>query len=762
LVIETNLRIVEPGEDLRVVVRHARVSGSDLTADLLEKACGALRYRRRLAAVVVRGTVPGIIVATADRIPDVHLGDEEWELEITDGDDVSRPLSLREAQGSVLIPKLLERALQAQLSPRRDLWTLGSSRIWYERAPICTQDGIAVYRRYELAATLIDGAGVGIACDVGTGFFTTEPLSYFFEANVPRAEIDRRARQFASFTGRQAGQKGTLVYDVGSSRVKCYFEQAPIGVTCATTGKIRVKGQTFDSLADYYRQTRGELGDLSEAPAARVSFGGLGRPRWVAANRLRVRVMNDNLPRSLSTIDKISPDDRLRAIVGFWSRLTRPFGDVAPSVSSEFWRPDAHRVYHFRPGRLQFERANLAPPSHVTPDRLRDHFRSRTRFLQEHGCYDVPAVVDRRLFVACPRRTGDEICQRLVTDIVGSLVRLTGRQFSAEVVRYDTIAEAIEQLRRLTHGATALFVLDSEPSSYHEVAFQLQGWRVKRLMERTLVEHHSALGTRQPRAAQKARSRWEQFIRMNTLDLLQQMDIVPWRLDRAGDYDAQLAIDVGHDRRHFALSLMIARSAEKTPSFSISTRVQVKPDHKQEAINARFLTDQIVAAFEAPQSRSFDPLASLLILRDGRCCGREPEGIEAGLTQLRNRGFLAPDARVDVVEVHKQTLKFIRFWEIGSADSAINPLEGTAVELSANTFVLAATGQATVRQGTVEPLMLVGDDRCANLGHAAEAVFDGAQLNWSSPGVAQRLPLALKRTDEELRNRADQEIRRIR
>jgi hypothetical protein len=123
---------------------------------------------------------------------------------------------------------------------------------------------------------------------------------------------------------------------------------------------------------------------------------------------------------------------------------------------------------------------------------------------------------------------------------------------------------------------------------------------------------------------------------------------------------------------------------------------------------------------------------------------------------------LAPEARVDVVEVHKRSLKFLRFWEIGSDGSAVNPLEGTAVELSANTIVLAATGQATVRQGTVEPLMLVGDDRCAQLAQAAEAVFDGAQLNWSSPGVAQRLPLALKRTDEELRNRADQEIRRIR
>jgi hypothetical protein len=133
---------------------------------------------------------------------------------------------------------------------------------------------------------IIDGAGVGVACDIGTGFFTTEPVSYFFEANLPNGEAERRAQRFGRLTGRQTGQKGTLVYDSGSSRVKCYFEQAPPGVTCATTGKFRVKGRTFDSLADYYRHARPELGDLDEVPAARVSFGGLGRPRWVAANRV--------------------------------------------------------------------------------------------------------------------------------------------------------------------------------------------------------------------------------------------------------------------------------------------------------------------------------------------------------------------------------------------------------------------------------------------------------------------------------------------
>jgi hypothetical protein len=64
-------------------------------------------------------------------------------------------------------------------------------------------------------------------------------------------------------------------------------------------------------------------------------------------------------------------------------------------------------------------------------------------------------------------------------------------------------------------------------------------------------------------------------------------------------------------------------------------------------------------------------------------------------------------------------------------------------------------------QGTAEPYLIVGNGHCTNLRTAAQATFDTAQLNYSSPGVAQRLPLPLKRTDEELQARSAQQIRRV-
>jgi len=81
--------------------------------------------------------------------------------------------------------------------------------------------------------------------------------------------------------------------------------------------------------------------------------------------------------------------------------------------------------------------------------------------------------------------------------------------------------------------------------------------------------------------------------------------------------------------------------------------------------------------------------------------------------------------------------------------------------LAANLGVLATTGEGTLNQGTAEPMIISCDGPSELLPKVIEAMATGAQLNWGSPGVAQRLPIVFKRTDEELDIRYAQEIRRI-
>lgn len=313
-----------------------------------------------------------------------------------------------------------------------------------------------------------------------------------------------------------------------------------------------------------------------------------------------------------------------------------------------------------------------------------------------------------------------------------------------------------------------VFVLDHEPVAYYDVEFHLDGWRLKRLTEETLCQKdrerlRGAWDRKQQQySVEKGRRGWEQFVTMCTLDILQQLDGVPWRIDHLGPYEALLTIDVGPERRFFAVSLLVARDTTSSPSFRLVTHVHAKMDHQHETINPRILQDAVVQLVQEALGAQSDPLRSLLVLRDGRTLGQEYEAITAATERLRALGLVTAEAPSDVVDLHKDSQIPLRFWEVNVAGHAYNPLEGTVVSLNQQMLAITTTGQATLHQGTAEPLLLVRPQGDACLQDAAEAVCAATHLNWNSPTIAQRLPLPIRRTDEELRAREAQEIRRLR
>ena len=255
--------------------------------------------------------------------------------------------------------------------------------------------------------------------------------------------------------------------------------------------------------------------------------------------------------------------------------------------------------------------------------------------------------------------------------------------------------------------------------------------------------------------------KWDQYVQMIALDVLQQMDGIPYRIPSLGQFEAQLAIDVGYDRRHVAISLLVARDRTANPSFRIVTEVHAKTDHKLETINPTILSDMIQQMFGKVFRGKFESLRSLLVVRDGEFRGQERTGIYQALLQLKDKGFLALDAATALAELHKTSQKNIRLWDRVSESVILNPLECHAVVLSPNLAALVTTGEGTLHQGTAEPMTLACEGDGGSLRRVVEATAIGAQLNWGSPGVAQRLPLLFKRTDEELEIRYSQEIRRI-
>lgn len=767
--LETNIRIVHPGASLWVWTKAARLSGSNLTAELAEKACNTLRYRHALAAAPSPSDPTQLIVATKYPILPIHLESEEWELDLTDAGAPANQVWLSSPDGEKVIPALIERAFLAYLSRRTDLQNSDSPRIWYEPNPFCVKEGIAAYYRYEIGTLLIENAGVGVSVDVGVAFFSAESLAYYFDPTLSNQEYTQRGLDFMFLLDRQAGQKGTLVYDNGRTRSKCYFESAPRGMTCATTGQLRIKGESYDSLFAYYQQIYPELPITEGTTAVRVSFERLDHPQPVAATRVKARVMNDDVPDVLGDVDKLSPQERRERIEAFWTGLdANPLGSVAPGFKRGFWRPPQDRIIRFSIPTFTFgNQQNLLPPKKVTSAEYRRHFHQRVQILKDAGCYHVPANITRTIYVAYPKTQDKDSADQFSINLPSLISETTGKPMDVQPIVYDSISDAIEQLRDLDKSGMVVFVLNKEPAAYFEVEFHLTGWHVKRVTEDSLREHHNYLKKGaydkhlRKKTLEAGQKRWSIYVNFNALDVVQQLEVIPYRIDQAGPYEAQLVIDVGHDRRYFAVSLLVARN-DKTPGFGCYTRTQDKGDHKTEGINPQILADEIVTLFSRHFPRRFDPLASLLILRDGRLVRQESSGLDLSIKLLQQKGYLTTDARVEQVDVHKETLKSIRMWEVNYKNEIENPLIGTGILLNKKTIALANTGVPGLTQGTANPILIVSNGRCPNVVDAAATNFAGAQLNWSSPGVPQHLHIGMKRTDDQLRARAAQEVRRLR
>lgn len=755
--IETNIRIVNFGAKLYLDTRVAGLVGQDISPNLKQKACNALR-RKGLASVPCP---EGILVAGTKSIETCVISEDDWRVEIRDKGVIKR-LHFSKPNEAAVLAQLLERCLLIEIGKRTNLWTLDSPRIFYSSTPFKEVDGVAAYRRYEISSIPIEEIGIGLVVDVSTAFFTVSTVADFFE------DQNRQSKRFEVLSHRQIGQKATLLYDLGRNKVKCYFAGFS-DATCDMTGSLRVKGKDYSSLYDYYQQTNPHLNVKPNDSVAKVSFPGINHPRPVVANRLRLRVMNDAVPPRLKQVDKIAPRERRALIEKFWADIgNHPLGMWRPSVGKSFWQPRKQLLY-LKPPKLKFAKEkDLSAKNNGTLNGYHKYYRDRFPLLNEVGCLNVPPTMSRNIHIRTPDSVDQAVADRFAKDLTACLGRLTNKQITFDLKMYQNVDEALLNLRQESKSGIVVFIFENkDPATYFKVSFELNGWRVKRVTSRALVDrfrrlpkdklrlsHNGSNGSREER-------NWNSFIEMNALDVLQQMDCVPWGLADPLHYEAQLAIDVGWDRRYFALSLLICRSESMRPSFSLNTLVHAKTDTKHETINKVVLKDAILKLCQQVQRRHFAPLQSILVIRDGRECGLELESIAQAKDELIQSGFLEKGGRMDTVDFHKRSVKRIRMWFKNHAGDISNAREGTAFMIDARTIVLANTGAATLSQGTAEPIMLETHQNGINISAIAQDVHSTTHLNWSNPRIAQRLPIELKRTDEELTNRATQEIRRI-
>lgn len=754
--LETNIRIIETGPKLQLTTRVLSYEGSEIGPRLGETSVSFLRRDRDLASVV-SGSF--LLALTSDPVNTVERNKDGNRVVIRDTGKI-RVLQFSTPTDRRLMADLLERQLELQIDRFKGWWSLDSRRIWYELNPFTFDGGVEAWRRYELASVVIEGEGIGLVVDISTAFISRDTVADYF---VSDRNGTTREREFERLTSRQQEQKGTLIYDNGKGKHKCYFEEWANGVTCSTTGAINARGRRYASLYDYATaECRRNL--KADSPVARVSFAGLGAEK-VPAEWLNIRVMNDSVPSRLKQVDKIPPADRSQMIEDFWKKLgARPLGDSLPGLADGFWQPSRERILPLHIPALLFGNGHvLATPETNGFNHVRAHFRNRERCLAKYGCWYVPQTLLRTVHLAIRSSCGDVAASWLALGIQKRLSMWAKKQINVEVICEETLDLLRKKLRRISEPGLAVIVFpDNDPSTYHNLEYELDEWRIKRITERQLARKARELPSNEPlnHESETNSPRWETFVDKCALNVLELLECVPYIPVSTPTYEARFGIDVGHTRRHFAVSLVVWRLVDDKWQYWADTRVRGKVDYKKEEINKTHLRDEIIELAKSAAEAGIIGIDSVLAVRDGKTCGEETGAFEEARPELESCGFLKVGGSIDDIDFYKNSVKGVRIWDRDRDGQVGQAMEGSAIRLSNRAVLAQFTGAATLTQGTAEPVIVVSES-----GRALEAMedeFDLAQCNWASPSVAQRLPMELKRTDDELSHRMAQEVKRIR
>ena len=448
---ETNIRIVETGTELELVTRCVNIKALAPSAKMLEKVCNRFESKHLAAACCPQREQ--ILVLTEDPFHPLEVKDdrEEWIIEVEDGKENLLLQFSHSENDALLLAQLIERHIKIEIKRRLKMQTIDSPRIFQDRAPSEISDGINVYRRIEVSAFPIQFVGVGISADISTTFLTQMTVADFFRNDISNDEQKRLREEFDSLRQRQNGQKGTLLYDIKSRQMKCYFVEFRSDLTCGDTHKQVIDGKVYDSLLHYYQQERPQLDIKPNDSVAMVSFPNLDGSKPVAAKLLRLRVMNESLPRSLKQADKIQPKDRVKLINDFWLRFgMNLLGEGKPQISRKFWKPNKRKTIKLLPPALQFaEGAVLQAPEKRNKTEFQEHYRQRLNLLNKNGCLNVPPSIERTVHFAVPTKLKQEVPGNLIKDLTEYLKRLTNKGMTPKLVQYETLDDGFLETQKI-------------------------------------------------------------------------------------------------------------------------------------------------------------------------------------------------------------------------------------------------------------------------------------------------------------------------
>ncbi len=137
-------------------------------------------------------------------------------------------------------------------------------------------------------------------------------------------------------------------------------------------------------------------------------------------------------------------------------------------------------------------------------------------------------------------------------------------------------------------------------------------------------------------------------------------------------------------------------------------RVKVQTSKQKERLSKGLIQSVLLGVLRDEAKIGRKPLTSLVIQRDGRIFQSELTGIHAAIVALKKEGVVRSDAKIGILEIHKQSFIQARLFEVTPmadlALSAENPPVGTYWIMSPRNAYVCTTGWPFLRFGSAKPL----------------------------------------------------------
>jgi hypothetical protein len=182
-------------------------------------------------------------------------------------------------------------------------------------------------------------------------------------------------------------------------------------------------------------------------------------------------------------------------------------------------------------------------------------------------------------------------------------------------------------------------------------------------------------------------------------------------------------------------------------------RTKCHTTNQRERLSAEQVRKHLFEIVKEQARMTTDPIATVVIHRDGRMYESEIAGAKRAIRALVADGIIAARATLTLLEISKSSPAPLRLFDVlPSANGRLiaeNPQVGSYYLSGADGY-LCATGRAFARAGTVNPLHVRYIEGGMTFEACMEDIYYLTALTWTRPEDCTRHPISMKLTDRRL------------